>query len=100
MPYSTIFLVFRSQYHVAEFVKGPWPIVYSHQVVFSQVQLQDGVLHSSEHEPDVLGVCRAGEMTVDYFLCVGIQVDEHAEDELPGGDGVSLRTVVLGKVVN
>jgi hypothetical protein len=31
-------------------------------------------------------------MTVDYFLCVGIQVDEHAEDELPGGDGVSLRT--------
>jgi hypothetical protein len=42
MPYSTIFLVFRSQYHVAEFVKGPWPIVYSHQVVFSQVQLETG----------------------------------------------------------
>ena len=35
--------------------------------------------------------CCAGKMTVDNFLCVRIQVDEHPEDELPGSDGVPLR---------
>ena len=35
--------------------------------------------------------CCAGEMTVDNFLCVRIQVDEHPQDELSGCNGVPLR---------
>ena len=38
----------------------------------------------------VVGTCGTGEMTVDDFLCVWIQVDEHPEDKLAGCDGVPL----------
>ena len=43
----------------------------------------------SEAEMEV--TCCAGEMTVDNFLCVRIQVDEHPQDELSGCNGVPLR---------
>jgi len=43
-----------------------------HQVVFLQVELQDRVFHSGEHEPYVLGVCGAGEVGIDNFLCVRV----------------------------
>ena len=35
--------------------------------------------------------CCAGKMTVDNFLCVRIQVDEHPQDELSCCNGVPLR---------
>ena len=43
----------------------------------------------SEAEMEV--TCCAGKMTVDNFLCVRIQVDEHPQDELSGCNGVPLR---------
>ena len=42
-------------------------------------------------QADMMVTCGAGEMTVDNFLCVRIQVDEHPQDELSGCDGVPLR---------
>lgn len=53
----------------------------SDQIEFLQCELQDGILDSSEHESDVFCVSGAGEMRVNDFIGVWIQVDKHLQDE-------------------
>ena len=55
-------------------------------LIFSESAGERGV-----RQAEMVVTCGAGEMTVDNFLRVRIQVDEHPEDELPGSDGVPLR---------
>lgn len=64
--------------------------VWLHQVVLFQIELQDGVLDGGEDEADVFRVCRAGEVRIDDFVTVGIQVDKHLQDELCPRLSVSL----------
>lgn len=63
-----------------------------HQVVFLQVELQDGVLDGGKHEADVLRVGGAGEVRVDDLVAVGVQVHKHLQDELAARLGVPLGT--------
>ena len=42
----------------------------------------------------------AGEVRVDDLVGVGVELDEHLEDELTCGDRVARRPVVLGEVVH
>lgn len=42
----------------------------------------------------------AGEVRVDDLVGVGVELDEHLEDELACGDRVARRAVVLGEVVH
>lgn len=66
----------------------------SDQVVFFEVELQDGVFDGSEDEADVLGVRGAGEVGVDDLVAIRVQVHKHLQDELAARLGVSLGTYV------
>ena len=64
----------------------------SHQVVFFEVELQDGVFDGCKDEADVLCVSGACEMGVDDLVTVWVQVHKHLQDELPTRLGVPLGT--------
>ncbi len=69
-----------------------FPFLSSHQVVFFEVELQDGVFDSCKDEADVLCVGGACEMGVDDLVTVWVQVHKHLQDELPTCLGVPLGT--------
>lgn len=71
------------------------PFSFSHQVVFFEVKLQDGVFDSSKDEADVLRVSGACEMGVDDLVTVWVQVHKHLQDELPTCLAVTLRTWMM-----
>lgn len=52
------------------------------------------VLDGVEDEADVVRVGGAGEVIVDELLAVGVQVDEHVQDELLARLHVPLRTCI------
>lgn len=64
----------------------------SHQVVFFEVELQDGVFDSCKHEADILRVGGACEMGVDNLVTVWVQVHKHLQDELATRLGIPLGT--------
>lgn len=70
----------------------PLSVSPSHQVVFFEVELQDGVFDSCKDEADVLRVGGACEMGVDDLVTVWVQVHEHLQDELSTRLSVPLGT--------
>lgn len=77
-----------------------FPFRSSHQVVFFEVELQDGVFDSCEDEADVLRVGGACEMGVDDLVTVWVQVHKHLQDELSTCLGIPLGTIKLWEVIN
>lgn len=64
----------------------------SDQVVFFEVELQDGVFDGREDKADVLRVGGTGEVRVDDLVAVWVQVHKHLEDKLSSCLSISLRT--------
>lgn len=62
------------------------------EVIFLQVQLQNGVLYSGENKTDVFRVGGTGNVRIDHFLGVWIQLHKHLQYELTRRFCVSLRT--------
>lgn len=73
---------------------------FSNQVVFFEIELQDGVFDGREDKADVLRVGGTCEMGVDDLVTVWVQVHKHLQDELAACLGISLRTIKLGEVVH
>jgi len=57
---------------------APSSVPSLHQVIFLQVELQDRVFHCGEHKPNILSICGACEVGINYFLCVRVEVYKHA----------------------
>ena len=50
------------------------------------------LMFSESDNKEILETCGAGEMRVDDFLCVWVEVYKHSQDKLSSCYGVSLRT--------
>lgn len=65
---------------------------FSNQVVFFEIELQDGVFDGCKDKSDVLCVSSTCKMGVDDLVTVWVQVHKHLQDELPAGLGIPLGT--------